>query len=143
MKHIFILFVFLLVTSCGIYNVTTPEPRITHVLAITSEGDTINMPLEQLRKNETYNSYDDWRFYYNYNWYLGAGWYYNNSTWYHPQLMRYDIPVRIKTPVYRTPKKVQVQKIPPTQNRGRNNITRSTTNRTKPNIYRRNRSNNK
>ena len=36
----------LILTGCGTY---TPQPTIKHVLAVTSEGDTLLIPINRIR----------------------------------------------------------------------------------------------
>lgn len=71
-----ILLILLFVIGCGTY---TPKPTIKHVLAVTSEGDTLLIPINRIRPNvyqtiyPVYgNMYDS--YYYN-------GWRYNNNVY--------------------------------------------------------------
>jgi len=71
-----IIFVLLFIISCGSY---TPQPTIKHVLAVTTEGDTLLIPIDRIRPNiyqtiyPTYgNIYDS--YYYN-------GWRYNTNVY--------------------------------------------------------------
>ena len=41
MRYLFIFLSVLLLTSCGSYRLQVRQPEITHVLAITKEGDTL------------------------------------------------------------------------------------------------------
>ena len=43
-----IIFVLLFIISCGSY---TPQPTIKHVLAVTTEGDTLLIPINRIRPN--------------------------------------------------------------------------------------------
>ena len=43
-----ILIILLFIVSCGNY---TPKPTIKHVLAVTSEGDTLLIPINRIRPN--------------------------------------------------------------------------------------------
>ena len=57
------------VSSCGTYNVK-PKIQITHVLAVTEQGDTLRLPINMIKPNVYYNviSYPN-RYY--------GGWYNN------------------------------------------------------------------
>ena len=57
------------VISCGTYN-TQPKIQITHVLAVTEQGDTLRLPINMIKPNVYYNviSYPN-RYY--------GGWYNN------------------------------------------------------------------
>ena len=72
------------VSSCGTYN-TQPKIQITHVLAVTEQGDTLRLPINMIKPNIYYNvvSYPN-RYYggwYN-NYYRPS--YYNNRPIYAP-----------------------------------------------------------
>ena len=72
------------VSSCGTYN-TKPKIQITHVLAVTEQGDTLRLPINMIKPNVYYNvvSYPN-RYYggwYN-NYYRPS--YYNNRPIYAP-----------------------------------------------------------
>ena len=72
------------VISCGTYN-TKPKIQITHVLAVTEQGDTLRLPINMIKPNVYYNvvSYPN-RYYggwYN-NYYRPS--YYNNRPIYTP-----------------------------------------------------------
>jgi hypothetical protein len=70
-----LLFILLFIISCGTY---TPQPTIKHVLAVTSEGDTLLISINKIRPNiyqtiyPSYNMYDS--YYYN-------GWRYNTNVY--------------------------------------------------------------
>lgn len=71
-----ILIVLLFIISCGSY---TPKPVIKHVLAVTSEGDTLLIPLNRIRPNvyqTIYPSYGNIYDSYYYN-----GWKYNTNVY--------------------------------------------------------------
>lgn len=66
----------LLITGCGTY---TPQPKINHVLAVTSEGDTLLIPINRIRPNiyqTIYPSYGNIYDSYYYN-----SWRYNNNVY--------------------------------------------------------------
>ena len=64
-----ILFILLFIVSCGTYN-SKPKIKITHVLAVTEQGDTLRLPINMIRPNVYYNviSYPNYPRYYNNNW---------------------------------------------------------------------------
>ena len=70
-----LLFILLFIISCATY---TPQPTIKHVLAVTSEGDTLLISINKIRPNihqtiyPSYNMYDS--YYYN-------GWRYNTNVY--------------------------------------------------------------
>lgn len=71
--RILILFLFI---SCGSY---TPKPVIKHVLAVTSQGDTLLIPINRIRPNvyqTIYPSYGNIYDSYYYN-----GWRYNTNVY--------------------------------------------------------------
>ena len=96
-----------LLSSCGSYRYYSKQPQIQSFLAITSEGDTIQVSPEYLRHqfNENPGNYSNWRFYWNNSWYYGNGWF----NYYDPYWM-YRIPYqnriiiqprpRVSTPKY-------------------------------------------
>ena len=77
-----VLLILLFIISCGTY---TQKPTIKHVLAVTSEGDTLLLPIDKIRPN-IYRSiyplygrnYDP--YYYNY-WQYNSNIYSNNRTY--------------------------------------------------------------
>ena len=71
----------LLLTSCGSFTHTSY--RVESVLAVTSKGDTIQMPLSQIRRQYDYNTYSNWQFYYGNNWWFWNTWPYRYSTPYY------------------------------------------------------------
>tara|TARA_R100001463_G_scaffold135725_1_gene199481 strand:- start:29 stop:433 length:405 start_codon:yes stop_codon:yes gene_type:complete len=51
----FALFMLLVaISGCTVYKV--PKPNITHVLAITAEGDTLKLPIDVIRPIYNYNN---------------------------------------------------------------------------------------
>ncbi len=69
-----VLLILFFIVSCGNY---TPKPTIKHVLAVTSEGDTLLLPIDRIRPNIYQSIYPlygrNWNSYY-YN-----GWQYNTN----------------------------------------------------------------
>lgn len=136
MRAILLILSFVLLTSCGSYKVQQRGPEITHILAITKEGDTLKVPVEDLQRKLTPDYYDGYRFYWNNSWWMYNDWYWNywyqNPRWFYP---RYQIRipqnrVRVQTPRY-TPNRVVVPQrrgtTPQIQpNRGRSNTQQRT-----------------
>lgn len=152
MRYIFILISVLLLSSCGSYQIQVRQPEISHVLAITKEGDTIQVPIEALQRNLTPDTFTGYRFYWNNSLWMYNDWYwnywYNNPQWFHPrfQVRTPRNRVRVQTPRYtpqRQPNRVQVPRQPQRrtpqvqQNRGRSTQTPRTRTQTTPNVIRR------
>ena len=77
-----ILLILLFIVSCGTY---TPKPTIKHVLAVTSEGDTLLLPIDKIRPNIYRSIYPLYGrnsdpYYYN-NWQYNSNIYSNNRTY--------------------------------------------------------------
>ena len=68
-KMVGIMFFVFLIFGCGTYN-KQPKIQITHVLAVTEQGDTLRLPIGMIKPNVYYNviSYPN-RYY--------GGWYNN------------------------------------------------------------------
>ena len=138
MRYLFTILSVILLTSCGSYRIQVREPQISNVLAITTEGDTIQVPIQALQRNLTPDYYSGYRFYWNNSWWMYNDWYWNyyyqNPRWFYP---RYQIRVpnyrpKVSTPRYtpqRQPRRVEVprqsqRRTPQVQpNRGRSNQT--------------------
>lgn len=118
MRFILLILSFVLLSSCGSYRIQQRGPEITHVLALTKEGDTLKVPIEEFQRKLTPDYYDGYRFYWNNSWWLYNDWYWNywyqNPQWFYPrtQIVVPRNRTRVQTPRY-TP---QVQ-----PNRGRSN----------------------
>lgn len=80
MRYLVILLAFL-ITGCVSYY--PASYRVESVLAVTSKGDTIQMPLSQIKRQYDYNTYSNWQFYYGNNWWLWNNWPYRYSTPYY------------------------------------------------------------
>ena len=66
----------MLTIGCGTY---TPKPTIKHVLAVTSEGDTLLLPIDRIRPNIYQTIYP---YYGNiYDSYYYNGWRYNTNVY--------------------------------------------------------------
>jgi len=80
------LIVLLALSLMGCGSFTHTPYQIESVLAVNKQGDTIQVPLSQLRKQYNYNTYSDWQFYYGNNlWYNWNYWrlrYPTYSIWY-------------------------------------------------------------
>ena len=67
-----VLFLSLFIVGCVSYYPSSY--RVESVLAVTSKGDTIQMPLSQIRKQYSYDTYSNWQFYYENNWWRWNNW---------------------------------------------------------------------
>jgi hypothetical protein len=144
----------LLFVSCVSYYPTSY--RAESVLAVTKAGDTIKLPISELRRQYNYNTYSDWQFYYgNNSWYLWSDWrlrypsynlwYYD---WYRPfgRTLRYNVQpktrnvprsrvpqTRPQRPRVATPRGSRSEYTPRTPQRIQRNTTPTRT-RTTPNV---------
>lgn len=156
MRYFFIILSVLLFTSCGSYRIETRQPQISHVLALTTEGDTIKVPIQELQRDLTPDYYNGYRFYWNNSWWLYNDWYWNyyyqNPRWFYPRT-QIIIPrnrVKVSTPRYiprhfdnRSETPLRNPQVQP--NRGRSNQTRqpqyvrpsNTRTQTTPNVIKR------
>jgi len=156
MRYIFIILSALILTSCGSYRIQTRQPQISHVLAVTTEGDTLKVPIQSLQRNLTPDYYSGYRFYWNNSWWLYNDWYWNyyyqNPRWFYPrtQIVVPRNRVRVQTPRYTPQKQIRVPRQPQRRtpqvqpNRGRSNQTRQpqyvrprTRTQTTPNVIKR------
>lgn len=81
MKRLIAIIFLLFFTSCSSYLYNGKEKiEVTHVLALTSTGDTLKIPIDKIRPNVYYNviGYDYYRPYRYYNPY-----YYNNYNYHY------------------------------------------------------------
>ena len=74
------LFIFL-VAACSPYYYQSKGPKVTHVLALTEEGDTLKIPIKDIKPNVIYNVVG-------YDWYRPYSGYYTRwaQPYYHPRL---------------------------------------------------------
>jgi len=74
-----------LIASCSPYYYQSKGPKVTHVLALTEEGDTLKIPIKDIKPNVIYNVVG-------YDWYRPYSGYYTrwDKPYYHPHL--YNIP---------------------------------------------------
>ena len=86
----------LLFVSCVSYYPTSY--RAESVLAVTKTGDTIKLPISELRRQYNYNTYSDWQFYYgNNSWYNWNDWriqYPSYNIWYNNRYTPYRYQAR-------------------------------------------------
>lgn len=86
----------LLITSCGSFQYT--PYRVENILAVTSKGDTIQMPISHLKRYYNFNTFADWQFYYgNNNWYYWSDWrlrYPTYNMWYYDWYRPYWYQIR-------------------------------------------------
>jgi hypothetical protein len=108
MKNILLIFLIVLVSSCTSYT-RLQGNRVTHVLAITQTGDTVQVPMNQLRREFEPTYYNNWQFYWGNNWYWGNVWYpyyfspyrhgyWNDWYWRRQPVMVYPTPNRVAPP---------------------------------------------
>ena len=105
MRYIFTILSILFLTSCGSYSIITRQPDISHVVAITTEGDTVKVPIQALQRDLTPDYYSGYRFYWNNSWWLYNDWYWNywyrNPQWFYPRYRIETPKPRVSTPRYR------------------------------------------
>lgn len=91
-KSLLIGFIFLSLVSCKSYVGIDNSPQT--VLAVTSAGDTVQVPISQFRSNYYDNYYNNWQFYYGNNW-----WYWNDIYLRYPRYSYFYN--RVYVPYYR------------------------------------------
>ena len=81
------LFIFL-VAACSPYYYQSKGPKVTHVLALTEEGDTLKIPIKDIKPNVIYNVVG-------YDWYRPYSGYYTRwaEPYYHPRLYNPPKPI--------------------------------------------------
>ena len=81
------LFIFL-VAACSPYYYQSKGPKVTHVLALTEEGDTLKIPIKDIKPNVIYNVVG-------YDWYRPYSGYYTrwDKPYYHPHLYNPPKPI--------------------------------------------------
>ena len=127
MKSILILTIisFLLV-GCVTYRQPT-RPQIVSVLAINSNGDTIQVSTDYLEREfrTNPNNYSNWRFQWENSWYWGNGWFnYYNPYWYNPRFYYPRRPIIVQPESRRdyNPRSYQPRTPQVQPNRGRSNV---------------------
>ena len=86
-----VLIILLFIVSCGNY---TPKPTIKHVLAVTSEGDTLLIPINRIRPNIYQSIYPVYGR--NYNSYYYNGWQYNTNVYYNNRTYKPNNDIKTK-----------------------------------------------
>ena len=74
--------------SCSPYYYQSKGPKVTHVLALTEEGDTLKIPIKDIKPNVIYNVVG-------YDWYRHYSGYYTrwDKPYYHPHLYNPHKPI--------------------------------------------------
>lgn len=109
--------------SCGSFKYYS-NPDITHVLAITELGDTIQVPISQLKRDVQYtygySYYNNWRFYYN-GWHWGYQ-YFPQHYYYYGRPTTYNRPYQYRPQnTSRDETLNRTRRLSPTSNRTINN----------------------
>ena len=75
-------------SSCSPYYYQSKGPKVTHVLALTEEGDTLKIPIKDIKPNVIYNVVG-------YDWYRPYSGYYTrwDAPYYHPHLYNPPKPI--------------------------------------------------
>lgn len=71
---VFTIIAMLLLCSCSPRMYNFPKD-VTHVLAVNSQGDTVKVPIENIRQQIRSPYYNNWQFNYNDNWIPYSQWY--------------------------------------------------------------------
>ena len=79
---------FAMLVSCSPYYYQSKGPKVTHVLALTEEGDTLKIPIKDIKPNVIYNVVG-------YDWYRPYSGYYTrwDKPYYHPHLYNPPKPI--------------------------------------------------
>ena len=74
--------------SCSPYYYQSKGPKVTHVLALTEEGDTLKIPIKDIKPNVIYNVVG-------YDWYRPYSGYYTrwDKPYYHPNFYNLHKPI--------------------------------------------------
>tara|TARA_R100000697_G_scaffold61034_1_gene73939 strand:- start:351 stop:791 length:441 start_codon:yes stop_codon:yes gene_type:complete len=86
---VFVTIVFMLcIYACSPYYYQSKGPKVTHVLALTEEGDTLKIPIKDIKPNVIYNVVG-------YDWYRPYSGYYTrwDKPYYHPRLYNPPKPI--------------------------------------------------
>jgi hypothetical protein len=77
-----------MLASCSPYYYQSKGPQVTHVLALTENGDTLKIPIRDIRPNVVYNVVG-------YDWYRPYNGYYTrwDKPYYHPGLYNVHKPL--------------------------------------------------
>ena len=78
----------LMIAACSPYYYQSKGPKVTHVLALTEEGDTLKIPIKDIKPNVIYNVVG-------YDWYRPYSGYYTRwgDPYYHPRLYNPPKPI--------------------------------------------------
>ena len=78
----------LMIAACSPYYYQSKGPKVTHVLALTEEGDTLKIPIKDIKPNVIYNVVG-------YDWYRPYSGYYTrwDKPYYHPHLYNPPKPI--------------------------------------------------
>ena len=150
MRYIFTILSVFLLTSCLSYRVQVRQPELRTVLGVTTEGDTIQVPMNYFENRlDTRYNYDIEYFFWRDNWWLYNQnlynrWWWTNQPYWRPR------PNHILIPRQQPQRRVQVPRQPQRRtpqvqpNRGRSNQTRQpqyvrpqTRTQTTPNVIKR------
>ena len=79
---------FAMLVGCSPYYYQSKGPKVTHVLALTEEGDTLKIPIKDIKPNVIYNVVG-------YDWYRPYSGYYTRwaEPYYHPRLYNPPKPI--------------------------------------------------
>ena len=106
MRKLLIILPIILLASCGSYRIQTIQPQVTHVMAITNTGDTIQVPIQEFQRKLTPQDYPGWNIYWNNSWWIYNDWYWNywspNPRLFTPRYYIYTPRTRVSTPRYVT-----------------------------------------
>ena len=77
-----------MLASCSPYYYQSKGPQVTHVLALTEDGDTLKIPIKDIKPNVIYNVVG-------YDWYRPYSGYYTRwaEPYYHPRLYNPPNPI--------------------------------------------------
>jgi hypothetical protein len=135
MKNLLILLSIISLSSCSNYKRIERE-RTAYVLAVNQKGDTVQIPMSELRREIRPDYYNNYQFYWRDNWYWGYNWYpyyaspYQYRYWGNPYWGRNIIvtpPPRVVTPRVAPPRTATPRTAPP-----RTTTPRTTTPRVAP-----------
>jgi hypothetical protein len=126
MRYILIILFFLLLSSCISYKVQTRQPELRTVLGVTTQGDTIQVPMDYFQDRTPKYNYDLEYFFWRDNWWLYNQRLYNRGWWdYQPYWGNGFNQIIIPRQQPRYIPREQPQRRTPTRviqsNRGRNN----------------------
>ena len=79
-KSLLLAFIFVSLVSCGTYMV--PRYEIESVLAVTKQGDTIQVPLSEFKRQYNNDIYNNWQFNYGNSWLYWNDWYHRYPSYY-------------------------------------------------------------